>query len=343
MKDQMSPRERVLAILSKQPADRAAAISLTSVATLDSMRATGTSFPRAHWDADQMAALAAAGHELLGFDTIAPKFSIVHSAAALGAEVHWNSGAAMPIITKHPVTEPEQFKMPEDFLDREPVKIVLDAIRLLKKKYTDHVALVGKVFGPWTSAYNLYGTENFLLDTIVEPERAHAFLEAFTPIAVRYAQAQFEAGADIILWCDHVSGDLCSPDAYKEFLLPVHQKIFGDLLKKQGPMILHACGLTLDRIKYFAQSGFDAFHFDSRNTIHRALEEAGDMLLTGCVNNPEVLLKGTVSDVKKQTKEILDAGIRLVSPECAVPCTVTNTNLAAISATVKTYRPQMLS
>ena len=339
MKDQMLPRERVLALFAKQPTDRAAAISLTSVATLDSMKATGTSFPAAHADADQMAALAAAGHELLGFDTVMPKFSIVHSAAALGAEVNWKSGADMPIITKHPVSEPDEFKMSDNFLDSAPVKVVLDAIKLLKKRYRDTVAVIGKVFGPWTSAYNLYGTEAFLMDTVLEPKRAHAFLEAFTPIAIRFAEAQFEAGADIILWGDHVSGDLCSAETYQEFLLPVHQRIFESRFDKGGPVVLHACGRTLDRVKYFAQAGFDAFHFDSRNDIRQMLAEAGGLLLTGCVNCPEVLLNGTVADVEKQTKKILDAGIRLVSPECAVPCRVSNNNLAAISAAVRAYCP----
>ena len=339
MKEQMLPRERVLALLAKQPTDRAAAISPTSVATLDSMKATDTNFPSAHIDADQMAALAAAGHDLLGFDTVMPKFSIVHSAAALGAEVNWNSGVDMPVVTKHPISEPDDFKMPGDFLDRDQVKVVLDAIKLLKAKYRDTVAIIGKVFGPWTSAYNLYGTEAFLMDTVLEPKRVHAFLEVFTPITIRFAEAQFEAGADIILWGDHVSGDLCSAEAYKEFLLPVHQKIFATLFDKPGPIILHACGRTMDRVKYFAQAGFDAFHFDSRNDIRQMLAEAGELILTGCVNNPKILLNGAVSDVEKQTKEILDAGIRLVSPECAVPCRVSNANLVAITETVKTYRP----
>jgi [methyl-Co(III) methanol-specific corrinoid protein]:coenzyme M methyltransferase len=62
------------------------------------------------------------------------------------------------------------------------------------------------------------------------------------------------------------------------------------------------------------------------------------MLLTGCVNNPKVLLGGTVLDVAEQTKEILDAGILLVSPECAVPCAVPNENLKAIAETVISYR-----
>ena len=285
-----------------------------------------------------MAALAAAGHDILGFDTVMPKFSIVHSAAALGAEIDWNTGGAFPIIKKRPFSEPDQFKMPEDFLDRAPVKVVLEAIKLLKEKYNNEVAIIGKVFGPWTSAYNLYGTEDFLVDTEIEPERASAFLEAYTPIAITFAQAQFEAGADIMLWCDHVSGDLCSAAAYAQFLLPVHQKIFGSMFDRKGPVILHACGRTLDRIGYFAQAGFDAYHFDSRNDVREAIKVAGDMLLTGCVNNPVTLLGGSVTDVEKQTLDILNAGIRLVSPECAIPCAVPNENLMAIVRTVKEYK-----
>ena len=337
MKNQMSPRERVMAIFAKQQTDRAAAITPTSVATLDSMKATGTCFPRAHLEAEQMAALAAAGHDILGFDTVMPKFSVVHSAAALGAEVDWNSGASFPIIRKRPYEEPDQFKMPNDFLDRAPVKVVLEAIKLLKKKYNNDVAIIGKVFGPWTCAYNLYGTEEFLMDTAAEPERAHAFLEVFIPIAIEFAYAQYDAGADILLWGDHVSGDLCSAAAYEEFLLPVHKRIFNSLFDKKGPVILHACGRTLDRIGLFARAGFDAFHFDSRNDVREAIAAAGDMLLTGCVNNPVTLLGGTVFDVEKQTRDILEAGIRLVSPECAVPCAVPNENLKAIVQTVEKY------
>jgi len=120
--------------------------------------------------------------------------------------------------------------------------------------------------------------------------------------------------------------------------LPVHKKILNKLLDRQGPIILHACGRTIDRIAYFSEAGFDAFHFDSRNDINTAIKEAGDMLLTGCVNNPKVLFSGTVSDVVKQTREILDAGIRLVSPECAVPCAVSNENLRAITETVEGWK-----
>ena len=333
----MTPRERVLAIFQGQETDRAAVINLTSVLTTDSMEALGLKCPEVHLDAEKMAAAASAAHELCGFDSVMPKFSIVHSAAALGAEIDWRSGDFMPVITKHPISESEQFTMPDDFLDRPETKVVLDAIRLLKKRYGDTVAVTGKVFGPWTTAYNMCGTEKFLMGTILDPDKTRRYLEIFTNVGIKFAEAQFEAGADMILWCDHASGDMCSPSAYAEFLLPVQKRIFQSLFQRSGPVVLHACGKTLDRIKYFAEAGFDAFHFDSLNDTRQALEAVGpNFLLTGGLSN-KTLLWGTPSDVEKEVTDLLDAGIRLISPECAIPMKTPNANLAAIRRAVDRY------
>jgi len=333
----MNSCERISKIFQGLKTDRAAVVNLTSVLTLDSLNALGLKCPDVHLDAEKMAAAAAAAHELCGFDSVMPKFSIVHSAAAFGAEVDWRSGDFMPVIVKNPISDPEQFVMPDDFLERLETKVVLDAIRLLKQRYGDAVAVAGKVFGPWTTAYNMVGTEKFLMGTILEPEKTRRYLEVFKDAGIRFAEAQFEAGADMMLWCDHASGDLCSPAAYAKFLLPVHQRIFQTLFKKSGPIILHACGRTLDRIKYFAEAGFDAFHFDSLNDTRQLLKEAGGKLhLTGGLSN-KTLLWGTPADVEREVHNLLDAGIRLISPECAIPMKVPNANLAAIGRAVDQY------
>jgi len=341
MKETMSPKERVLAIFNRQETDKAAVINPTSLLTIDSMNALGLSCPGVHLDADKMAAAAAAGYELCGFDSVMPKFSIVHSAAALGAEVDWNSGDAMPVIRKHPITDPEQFRMPENFLDRPETLVVLDAIKLLKKRYGDNIAIIGKVFGPWTTAYNMCGTSEFLIETVDDPEKTRRYLEVFTPPALLYAEAQYNAGADIILWCDHVSGDLCSPGAYREFLLPIHQKVNSCLLEKKGPVILHACGRTIDRAHYFAESGFEAFHFDSLNNTREFLEKVnGKITLTGGVTNNGVLYGGSKDQVRNQVIKLLDDGLRLISPECAIPMKTPNENLRMIRTAVDDYYSQ---
>lgn len=334
----MTSKERVMACFQRKNFDRAPVINPTSIANVECMELTSAYFPHVHTDSQRMAALASAGHDILGFDTVSPYFSVLQESSALGCDVNWGSTDTLPSLHSHPLESPEDFKMPEDFFDRKPIRTVLEAIKLLKKKYGDEVAVVGKVMGPWALSYQLHGIENFLMKTVLEPQVARDFLNVLKQVSLAFAAAQFEAGADIITWADHATGDLVSPSTFRDLLFPVHVEINKEL-KKSGPIILHICGKTLDRLDYIADSGFDCFHFDSKNDLKEVVEKAGDRIhLTGCVNNPKVLLNGTPEDVKSQVFEILDSGIRLVSPECAITPRTPNKNLAAIVEAVNEYK-----
>ena len=335
MKAELKPMERIRLILERKETDRPAYVTPTSVATVDSMRLTGAFFPEAHLQPEKMAALAAAGPDLCGFDTIAPYFSVLQEAVALGSTIDFGTENTMPSVHKHAFSDPEEFVMPDNLLALPPLKCLLDTIRMLKEKYRDSAVIVGKVMGPWTLSYHLHGIQDFLMETIAEPEKVHAFLEVFRHVSVSLAVAQAEAGADMITWADHATGDLVSAAGYEEFLFPVHCRCVKELkerMPRSTPMILHTCGHTLDRISLFAKTGFDIFHFDSRNNLNDVIRMAGDgILLAGCVNITEVLLNGTADDVRRQVSEIKAAGIRLIGPECAVPCLVKNENLRAIT------------
>lgn len=329
-REEMTSRERVLAVFNRTSYDKVPVINPTSVAIVESMRLTGAFFPHVHTDGSAMAALAGAGHDLFGFDSVTPYFSIHQEAAALGCEIDWGKLDKFPQILKSPLLEPDDFVMPKNFLDRKPVKTLLQAIKALKKKYGSEVAIIGKVVGPWTLAYHLHGAANLILETNLEPQKVHRFLEVLAQVPIQFAHAQFEAGADILTWADHATADLISAKAYAEFLLPVQQRC-NKTLQKAGPIILHNCGPVADRLNLFAQAGFDAFHIDSRNNVREAVDIVGErMILTGNINNPSILLNGTVADVRRAVNNALDNGIELVSPECALPCWVPSRNLREI-------------
>ena len=331
----MSPKRRFLSALFGGRLDRASAANPTSIATVELMEATGASFPDAHLDPEKMADLAAGGHEILGYDTIAPVFSVQQEAAALGCDMDWGDPLNMPVNTNSPFSDPAQFHMPPDFLERPPIRAVLDALRLLRGRYGSEAAIVGKVMGPWTLSYHLYGLQSFLEDTILNPERVHGFLQAFKEVTIRFGRAQMEAGADLLVLADHATGDLVSPACYRDFLLPVHREVTAAL---GGPTILHICGNTTNRLEHIASAGFDAFHFDSKVDPATALRLVdGRLTLVGNVNNPGTLLLGDAEEVRREVRSILDAGIRIVGPECAVPMSTPNANLAAIPRAVEEY------
>jgi len=333
MTTELSSKERVLAAISGLETDRLAVINPTSIATTESCNDLGINFKDVHLDSNKMAALAAVGFEKLGFDSVMPSFSVVQEAAALGCEIDWGSVDTMPNQRGVLFDDPDQFKMPVDYLERLPIKTVIDSIKLLRSKLGPDVFVIGKVMGPWTLSYHLHGVENFLIDTLVEPDKAREFLNKFSQLAITFIQAQFEAGADAVTIGDHATADLVSPASYKQLLQPVHQQI--NEVFKDKILIFHCCGGTRDRLAHFADAGFKVFHFDSVNDVDEMLKLAGPMKLTGCINNPDVLLRGGPQDVRNQTASIVAKGIKLISPECAVPLKVPNENLAEIARTIR--------
>jgi [methyl-Co(III) methanol-specific corrinoid protein]:coenzyme M methyltransferase len=328
----MTPRERILTALQGQLTDPPAVGNAVSIATVELMEATDCFFPEAHTNPEVMAGLAAAGRDVLGYDTIAPVFSVQHEAAALGCEVDWGRVDLMPEVTVHPCETADDISLPANVLRHPALVVVLEALELLRERYPD-VALVGKVFGPWTLAYHLFGVERFLMMTVDDPGEVHRILEALMPLPGLFAREQFEAGADVVTLADHATGDLVAPEMYRDFLWPLHKKLAWAI---PGPVILHICGDTLDRIPWISRSGLECFHFESRVPASKARWAAGDRIaLMGNINNSQTLLQGTPEDVRAEVHEALSAGVEIIAPECAVPLTTPTANLRAVAQSAR--------
>src|SRR5512135_387104 len=136
MAQSLSPKRRFLsALFGGRRSDRPPVGNPTSIVTLELMEKTGIFFPGAHLDPRPMAELAAAGHEILGFDAIMPEFSVQQEAAALGCEMDWGSPSMMPDAKTHPFQRAEDLMIPENILEKPSIQVVLEAISLLRRQY----------------------------------------------------------------------------------------------------------------------------------------------------------------------------------------------------------------
>lgn len=331
----MTPKRRFLSALFGGRVDRVPVGSPTSVATVECMEISRACFPAVHLDAAGMAALAATAHTILGYDCIMPVFSVQQEAAALGCDVEWGQMDTMPVSRSTPWSTPDAVSIPDDFLEQPSIRTVLNALRILRKEYGSHVALVGKVMGPWTLAYHLHGVQDFLIKTILEPHTVRLFLDKLKQITILFGRAQIEAGADVLCLADHATGDLVSAKTYRDFLLPVHQELTQTL---GCPTVLHICGNTTDRLELICTAGFDAFHFESKVDARTARRITGNRIsLLGNLNNPETLLQGTPQQVYTEAMAALQAGINIVGPECAIPLATPNRNLLAIAEAAEDF------
>ena len=305
----------------------------TSIACHGLMDASGVSFPQAHLAPRAMAELALAGHEILGFDTVMPEYSVHQEAAALGCEMDWGDRDRMPDSKNFPYEDFSDVQVPESLLEKPSIKVVLDALAILRRNLGGKVAIIGKVMGPWTLAYHMAGTQNFLLQIgLGETEKVIKMIRQLMPVTIECARAQFQAGADIVVLADHVTGNLVGPYHYQELLQPIHKEITSRI---EGPLILHVCGNCADRLEMFAEAGFDAYHFEWQVDARMAVEKVGHrMSLVGNVNNPQVLYQGTPEDVHKQVRYAIEAGVNIIGPECAIPLSTPLENLKAIVSAV---------
>ncbi len=322
------------ALFKGQKGERPPTGTPTSIACHDLMDATGISFPQAHLEADAMAELALAGHEIIGFDTVMPEYSVDQEVAALGAEVDWGDRDRMPDTKSFLYADFSDIDIPDDFLEKPSMRVLLDALTILRRHVGGRAAIIGKVMGPWTLSYHMAGTQNFLLQIgLDEKDKVRKMLRQLMPATIASARAQFQAGADIVVLADHATGNLVGAYHYEELLLPIHQELTQAI---NGPLILHVCGNCLDRLDLFARAGFEAYHFEWQVDARTAVEKvAGRMALVGNVNNAQTLYQGTPDDVYRQARYAIEAGVDIIGPECAIPLATPLENLKAIVAAVR--------
>lgn len=329
----MKPKDIFLAKMRGESAPRPGIGSATSIVTTDLMQETGISFPEAHQDPAKMAALAATGHTVLGFDNVMPLFSVWHESAALGCEVDWGNIHRMPDGRPIHSSVDEEIQIPDGFLQSPGCAVPLQALKLLREDLGNDVAIVGKVFGPWTLGYHLFGVEEFLAATLLNPDRIREIMRQLIEATVAFAQAQVDHGADAITLGDHCTRDLCSPDAYKDFLMDIHRELHERI---PCPLILHICGDTSDRLGYIGQTGLECFHFDSKVPAQTAKKLSKDAFtLMGGTGNIEIVRNGTEETIAKDITGKLEIGIDVVGPECAVPLDAPYRNLKSLTESAK--------
>lgn len=105
------------------------------------------------------------------------------------------------------------------------------------------------------------------------------------------------------------TGTLVSPDVIREKFLPRTKKIV-DLVHSAGKLfVLHSCGNMYELMDDICEMGVDAKHSyeDKIMPVEEAYRRWGDRIgVIGGVDM-DIMAKGTVGDVKKRTRQILDA------------------------------------
>jgi MtaA/CmuA family methyltransferase len=159
----------------------------------------------------------------------------------------------------------------------------------------------------------------------------HDLLEKCVEVEIAFAQAQVEAGADIVGLGDSIASQI-STEMYRQFALPYEQRIFAAVHEMGALARLHICGNTTRILSLMAESGADIIDLDWMVDIGLAAEALGDYpVVCGNFDPTAVMLLGTADEVREATLFCLRwGGSRLFSGAgCEIPDGTPRENLMA--------------
>ena len=318
-----------MAALRHEPVDRIPVTGFLTSVTVDLMERCGYGWDQAHYDAEKLVELAAAAHRHLGLETLKLPFDMTVEAEALGGKIDTGSCDTLPQLVTHLYKEPEELVFDRDLLTKGRIPLVLKAISMAKAQYDGEATVVSSIVGPFTLGTRLFGMDHFLIWAIAEPEKAHAAMERLTRLCVMYAGEQAAAGCDVILIGEAASsGDLISPDIYRDIIMPCHRELCHSF---SVPSMTHICGDITGHLPYIAESGMTAISFDGKTDVAKAYEILkGKTALVGYVDTMGTLLHGTPEDVYQSSVDCIRAGVDLLNAGCAWPAHIPTENILAM-------------
>jgi len=207
----------------------------------------------------------------------------------------------------------------------------VEAVRMLAGEYSGQVPVMGWVEGPMAEACCLRGMNEMMLTLMDDAVFSGNLMDFATELAISFALAQVEAGADIVGMGD-AAASLCGPRFYEELVLPREQKIVSAIHEAGALARLHVCGNTNDILAPMAKTGCEIIDLDYPVVIEDVRPAMGSRpIIAGNFEPVAVLLNGTPEDVLNACRACHRAfGPRhILNAGCEVP---TNTPMENVRA-----------
>lgn len=212
----------------------------------------------------------------------------------------------------------------------------IEAIRLMRERAGAGMSIVGWVEGPLALGQELRGLNNVMVDFLDDPAFVKDLLDYTADVAIRYARAQIEAGADTIGMSD-AAASLIGPALYREFLVDRQRRVLASIKAEHPETLtrLHMCGNTTVLFPYMKDLPVDIFEIDFAARFAEARKEIGEgKTLCGNVSTITDLLEGTPETVYEACRDCHEAAgaYYIVGAGCEVSPLTPPENLRAMIA-----------
>ena len=225
------------------------------------------------------------------------------------------------------------------------IQSYIKTVEMMKVGLPDDVLVGAYIIGPVTLAGLLGGTEQIAVDSIVNPDKLEALCRFTTSIIQEYSRALINAGADILCVLEPTAMIL-GPKQFERFSVTYVRHIIESYKYADVDTIYHVCGNTMHLVEAMARSGVAALSLDSPEIgidMVKAAEKAGkDVVIMGNVNPTAVMKDGSVDDVRRISRKLLEDMRNypnfLLSTGCDLPPGVPLENMQAFMHIAREFK-----
>ncbi|MCS6969754.1 MAG: uroporphyrinogen decarboxylase family protein [Planctomycetota bacterium] len=256
-------------------------------------------------------------------------------ASAFGAEIEFPTNDS-PRCRVHVLEHDRDLgRLPHPDVRRSPrTRDRIEAVKLYRARSGDHYSVLGWVEGPIAAAADLRGVSAFLLDLVDDPEWAEQLMDRVTEVAIEFAVAQIEAGADTVGIGDALASQI-SPKLYQRFVLPREKRIVDAIHAAGARAKLHICGNITKLLPHIATLGVDVLDVDAMVDIAKARQAVGPkVVLMGGIDPVAVIKDGTPQAIRAELARCCAAALPAYAPGggCEIPAATPKDNLKALCA-----------
>ncbi len=337
----MKGRNRVLSHLANRPVDRLPCMPITMQYACDLTRATYRDYCIDYRVLVEGQMRVVEAH---GWDYVNTMSDPAREAVDCGAAVEYFDTQPVAIIEEAALLAEKTALLHLDIPDPlggGRMTQGIKAVASLREQVGSEKIVEGWIEGPCAEGADLRGINTLMMDFYDDPVFVRDLFEFALEMGLRFAQAQVEAGADIIGVGD-AAASLVGPRLYKEFIWPYEKRLVDGLHDMGTKVRLHICGDTRFALAGMGQLGCDIVDLDSPSPLRDAREQMGpNQVLLGNINPVEVLHHGTPETVFAALAEChRQAGGRyIVGAGCEIPRATPTENVRAMLEFAQSIQP----
>ncbi len=335
----MNGRQRVLAFLENKPIDH---LTLMPVVMMFCADQIGVKYGEYVKDYRVLADAQIHTAEKFDYDIVSILSDPAREACDCGAHIEFYDDQPAAIVETDALLAEKgklaQLQTP-DPLGGGRMHDAIKSLELIKQRVGEERAIMGWVEGPCAEGADLRGINTLMMDFFDDPDFVKSLFEFVLELALRYAQAQVNAGADIIGIGD-AAASLVGPQFYEEFVWPYEKRLVDGIKAMGAYPRLHICGNTNAIVDGMGRLECSIVDIDYMTTIETARGAMGPgQALLGNIDPVRELRNATPEAVTASLAEChRQAGSRyVVSAGCEVPRDTPLENVWAMTEYAKSH------